>query len=169
SIPITLAITGVPGLSLTGTFHLDINTTKTAAEGLPAGPFFRLDATTANLTILGQTVSTDLAIEQSTDAGGATVVKLGVNNGSISLLGGLVSASGISGLLVMAPNELAGSLTATVALDPSLPVSLVGTFTVAVNTGSHAVSDSLSVGGGTVSLNLPAGPYFQLQATGAKL
>ena len=94
-----------------------------------------------------------------------------MSNGSLILAGGVVSATNISGLLEIAGGGVAGTLTATIALDSTLSstVSLGGTFTVSVNTGSKAVSDSLVVGGTTVSLNVPAGPFLSIVAVGATL
>ena len=94
-----------------------------------------------------------------------------MSNGSLILAGGVVSATSISGLLEVAGGGVAGTLTATIALDSNLSstVSLGGTFTVSVNTGSKAVSDSLVVGGTTVSLSVPAGPFLSIVATGATL
>ena len=171
SIAVNVALANVPGIALSGTFALAINTTNAAAQGLPAGPYVEIQATNATLTILGQTLSGNIAVQQATNASGATVISVGVSNGSLSLAGGVVSATNISGLLEIAGGGVAGTLTATIALDSTLSssVSLGGTFTVSVNTGSKAVSDSLVVGGTTVSLNVPTGPFLSIVATGATL
>ena len=171
SIAVNLALANLPGIALSGQFSLAINTTSAAAQGLPAGPYVEIQATGATLTILGQTLSANIAVQQATNASGATVVSVGVSNGSLSLAGGVVSATNISGLLELASGGVAGTLTATIALgsDLSSSVSLGGTFTVSVNTGSKAVSDSLAVGGTTVVLNVPAGPFLSILATGATL
>ena len=64
---------------------------------------------------------------------------------------------------------VAGTLSATVSLAASDAITLGGTFSLAVNTTSKAISDSLPVGAGTESLSLPVGPYLELTATNATL
>ena len=79
-----VALAPVPGVALSGTFSLDVNTTTAAALGLPAGPYLRLDATGATLTILGQTVSGNLALVSATNSAGASVLTVGISNGTLS-------------------------------------------------------------------------------------
>ncbi|MFZ0040302.1 MAG: FG-GAP and VCBS repeat-containing protein, partial [Solirubrobacteraceae bacterium] len=169
SIAMNVTLSQVPGLSLGGTFGLDINTTSAAVNALPPGPYVRVDATNATLTIIGQTISGSVAIQKSTDSSGASVVSIGITGGSVSLAGGAVSASNISGLLLLSSGSIAGTVSASVSLGAALSstAALSGVFTVSVNTGSAAVNDSFTVGGQTVSVDLPAGPYMNFQATGA--
>ena len=62
----------VPGVSLTGTFGVQINTTGNAVSDtglnldLPAGPYFKVSAQSAQLGVLGQTLSGSFAVEQRT-------------------------------------------------------------------------------------------------------
>ena len=171
-IAMNVALADVPGLALGGAFALQVNTTSAAAQGLPAGPFVQVSATGATVTIIGQQLSGSVIIQDSTDAAGATVVSIGINGGTLSLAGGAVSVSAISGLLELSRGSIAGTLSASVALSSALTgnaVGLSGTFAVSVNTGAAAVTDSLAVGGTAVAIDVPAGPYMSLQATGATL
>ncbi len=169
SIGMGIVLAPVPGVALSGTFSLDVNTTGAATGGLPAGPYLRLDATAATLTILGQQLTGNLALVATTNDAGASVLTVGISNGALNLLGGAVSASGISGLMQLSGGAIAGTLTASLSLDSSLGVSLTGTYTLAVNTGSTALATSLTVGGQALTLDLPAGPYLSLEAIGASL
>ena len=114
-------------------------------------------------------MSGNLALVSATNSAGASVLTVGISNGSVSLAGA-ISATNISGLMQLSGGAIAGTLTASIALDSHLTgISLTGTYTLAVNTGSAAVATSLTVGGQALSLNLPAGPYLSLEATGASL
>ena len=44
-----------------------------------------------------------------------------------------------------------------------------GTFTVRINTTDAAVNETVSVGGSPVVINVPAGPYLQINGTGVTL
>ena len=64
------------GVSLGGTFRLQVNTTTataTVASGtLPAGPYFRISGQGAHLTIFGQQLTGNFSVEQTTVAGATT-------------------------------------------------------------------------------------------------
>ncbi|MFN9823455.1 MAG: hypothetical protein ACK58J_04825, partial [Planctomyces sp.] len=49
------------------------------------------------------------------------------------------------------------------------PLSFAGTFSLAINSAGIAVSETVQIGGSTITINLPAGPYVRLTASNAKL
>ena len=53
-----------------------LNTTSTAAQGIPAGPFFGVEADGASVSISGQSVSANLAIQVTTGSGGGSLVAI---------------------------------------------------------------------------------------------
>ena len=175
SISVNVALGGVSGFSLTGMFGIAINTTSAAQSiavgattiNLPAGPYLQISATQASVSVLGQVITADVTVTSTTDGTGARVVSLALANGSITLGGGAVSLSAITGAVLVTRSGVAGSLSATIAIAAGDGISLGGTFSLQVNTTSAAVNDSFPVGAGSVSLLLPAGPYFQLQAQNA--
>ena len=170
SIAVGLTLANVPGLALSATaFSLAINTTSAAAAGVPAGPFLQVGATGASVAILGQSVTADITVTQTTDGNGASVVTVAIANGSLTLAAGAVAVSAINGLVMVTGAGVAGTLSATVSLAASDAITLGGTFSLAVNTTSKTITDSIPVAGGTESLDLPVGPYFELTATDAVL
>jgi hypothetical protein len=151
---VTLA---VPGLDLQGTLGIDINTTGAAAGGLPAGPFLRVTGTNVSLSLVGQTLAGNFTFEQSTNALGQKVLKVGVSDVHFSLTGNLLNISQGSGLFVITPAGLAGTISATIGIDAGTGLSLSGAFSLSINTTGGAVAESLKVGAGTVGFDLPAG------------
>ncbi|MDF2434916.1 MAG: large repetitive protein, partial [Mucilaginibacter sp.] len=168
-ITVGVSVTGVPGLTLGGTFGLAVNTTSAAANGLPAGPYLRIAATGATVAFLGQSVTADVTVQRTTDATGASVLRLAIANGSVSFAGGAIALSGIAGVAMITGAGVAGSLTANISVAAADAISLGGAFSLAVNTTSSPVSDSVLVGTGSQALVLPAGPYFALRADNATL
>ena len=170
----TATVLGVNGLTLTGTVTVAFNNTgKVLNETLTvpgsSGPGVTVAFTGPNpgavqliggqLGLLGQTLSGNFAF--STDAAGVSIAATGV---SLSLGCGAVSVTGASGLLQIGAGGLAGTISGTVAL--SVPgVSLGGTYTVSVNTGIAPVSSSVTLGGQTVVLDLPAGPFLRVSGS----
>ncbi|MBK8459221.1 MAG: hypothetical protein IPL43_02530 [Micropruina sp.] len=174
-IAVSLALS-VPAVSVTGTIAISVNTTTSAAVlaagTLQAGPYLRVAGTGVTINVLGQSLSADVTFEQATTATGAKVVRIGLANARLILLGtnadptiGLVNGSG---LFVIGPTGLAGSFSGDLVFDvPN--VSLVGSLSVQVNNTGLAVSESLQVGAGTVSLALPPGPYLRIAGEGLRL
>ncbi len=138
-------------IALAGAFTLQVNTTTTAinqsltagattvALTVPAGPFVRLEATGATLTVAGQTLTGDIAIQKASSGHAASVVQIGVANGTLSL-GGALSVTAITGALFVETDQaastpsVAGTLSATVAFNvPGVTVG--GTLGVQVNSG----------------------------------
>ena len=60
----------VPGFALSGRLSIAVNTTSAAAEGLPAGPYLRVEAIGVTAAFLGQSLTGDfvrtLSISAST-------------------------------------------------------------------------------------------------------
>ncbi|HSF97082.1 MAG TPA: hypothetical protein VLA55_00205, partial [Ornithinibacter sp.] len=172
SVGITLA---VPGVSITGTVGLDLNTTPSAVvlggATLPAGPYLRVSGTGILIQVLGQSLAADVTFEQATTSTGATVVRLGIANASLSLVGDVTASVPTSpavgfrngtGLFVLTPGGLAGSLGVDVVLAVGDAFSLTGALSLQVNTTTIAVAQSLVVGGTVVAIDVPAGPYLRL-------
>ncbi len=189
----TVAVTLPAGTSLTGDLTVAVNTgfgavstsltvgSTTLTLALPAGPYLRFEGTGLVLTVLGQTLSGDVAFEKATDLGAdgaiggtglnadTSVVRLAMTHVAIDL-GGVLKVREGTALLLLTPAGLAGTVSGTVTL--AVPqVSLTGTLAVQVNTTGAAVSTSFLVAGaaGPVSLALPKGPYLRLAGTGVVL
>ncbi len=173
----------VPGVSLGTGFSVAINTTAapvattftvgatTLTLALPTGPYIRIDATDISVTILGQTLQGDFAFERATRADGSTVTTIAASNVRASLGAGPygVSLRDGSGVLLVRPTGLAGTIRGTVALALPNGVALTGAFSLAINTTTSTVTESLTVAGSPVSLQVPAGPFLRFSATGAVL
>lgn len=173
------AVTSDPNTSLVGPVDLRINTTgmainETVAVAGIAGTLeftapdtINMTASAAQLGVLGSTLAGDFQFEEN---GGGDVVGV-VSNASLALNDGssdLVAVSGSTGVIFMSTPgtaiEFSGDIATTV---PGTGAS--GIFTAAANTGSTFVSETLNVGGQTVSLDLLPGPFLQLTGTGAIL
>lgn len=117
--------TNIPGVALSGTLQVEINTTTSAVQQsftvggqtqtvtLPAGPFLEVAGTGVTLTILSQTLTGDIALEQETNSAGQQVTVVVVNGLAFSLGSGsppVVQLSNGQGILVATASGLAGSL-----------------------------------------------------------
>ncbi|PYN91696.1 MAG: hypothetical protein DMD91_33745, partial [Candidatus Rokuibacteriota bacterium] len=73
-------VLNVPGVSLSGTIALSVNTTAAPANGLPAGPYLRVEAGTAasaaTLSVLGQQLSGRFAFEEIRNSLGQRIVRM---------------------------------------------------------------------------------------------
>jgi hypothetical protein len=163
----------VAGLS--GTFGVSINQTSQAVSdsltvggqlvsiSLQPGPYLAVTATGAQLTVSGQALSGNFSIERAT-SGASTTTEVLASGVSVSLGTGAatyVSVTNGSGAFVYNGSQLAGMLSATVAVQ--IPgVTLAGTFSVTVNTASGQVT---LPSGATVG----SGPLYTISATSANL
>ena len=175
----------VPGVEFDGNFEVAINTTgalvdevlmvgnEVLALELPAGPFLRVAGTGVNLTIAGQTLSGDFAIEQVTRLDGSLTTTIAASNVSLSLSAGnapIVILSDGFGLFVVTDLGIAGSLGGSVAAAvPGVDVSFSGTFTVEINNTNQAVSQEFFVAGAPFTLELPRGPPIRVVGTDVEL
>src|SRR5207247_3891497 len=93
---------------------------------------------------------------------------IAVSNGSLTV--GPIGVTGVQGVLVVLPDGLAGSLSASINLGGlGAGVTFSGTFGVAVNQTARAVNERVTVGGTTLTLDLPAGPYVRVEGIGVEL
>ena len=138
---------------------------------LPAGPYLRAEVTGATLSILGQSISADVAVERATAADGSVTTRIGLADVALTLTAGSTSTQTVgithgAGLLVIGPSGLAGRVSGDVTSTLGSDVSLTGTLSLAVNTTAAAVNTSLTVGGVTQELVLAAGPYVRFEGVG---
>ncbi len=180
----SVALTGIAGVSFSGTFSLAINNTSSAIDEtiqvgagtlrlqLPAGPYLRVEGTGIQLTIAGQRLSGNVAFEQITRPTG-TIVRVALSDVSLAIGDGtndLLTVTGGTGSLLILPGGVAGSFSGDVALH--IPgVNLSATVQVSINqiSPSTEVHETFTVAGQAVNLDLPAGPYFRLSVTNAVL
>ena len=179
-LALSASLTAGP-VTLAGSLQLQINTTTTPANvpvgtsltptiEIPAGPYMEISGTNESITVGGVTLKGSFAVQQSTSAG-QTEVTIAATGVALSLGTSLpnVLTNG-QGLFVVLPTGIAGQLQGTVNASGLVPgVQFSGTFGFAINETGVAVTQSLSVGGQTVSLNLPAGTYAQVSGTGVVL
>ncbi|HEY3484905.1 MAG TPA: hypothetical protein VGK49_05940, partial [Ilumatobacteraceae bacterium] len=134
-------------------FGIKVDTTN------PANQYVRITITDAELSFGGQTFGGDFAFEQVKVSPTRTVVKVAATNVHASM-GGVVSATNGSGILLASSDGIAGTMSVSVALTLPGDFDIVAsTFRISINTGTEAVSESLLVAGDTVQLDLPAGPF----------
>ena len=177
----TLAATvalNIPGVTFSGTLSVSIAQTSAPLDetitvgGTPieisvpsAGSYVKVSGTGVQLGLLGQTLSGDFAFEKVTE-GNASRVVVAANNVSLNLGDGttnFVVVTGGSGIFLFTGAGMAGQLGATVSVQGIPNVSFAGSFRLMINTTTAAVTDSLTVDGNAVSLNLPAGPYLRVE------
>ncbi len=164
SVGVTLA---VPGVSITGSVSIAFDT-ATGSFSVGSGP----NATPLTLTVFGQSLSGVFQIDRAVDASGASVVRVGISGGTLNLgpAGSpVVTATSVTGAVIVSGAGVAASLAATVDLSAIPNVTVNGAFQVQLNTGASAVDESVTSGTTTIPLNLPAGPYLRIAGTGLTL
>ena len=177
-----------PGVLLsTGASRLLVNTTTTARTvsgyDIAAGSM-RLQlgtaASRATITIAGQSVRGVFGFEQVTGTVSPTApagtapprtTRIFASNVEIDLgsaTGGVRVRNG-AGLFVLSPTGMAGRISGSI--DVIVPgATITGTtFSVAVNTGTRAVNETVVVDGISTSLALQAGPYLRVEGTGIRI
>src|SRR5205807_4646783 len=110
------------------------------------------------------------AIQPATTGTGARQTVIAATGLSVDLSSSLTGiVTGGQGILVILPGGLAGQLSGTVHTGSLIPgASLAGTFGFAINQTSSQVSESVTVGTQTVSLDLPAG-FLGVSGTNVQL
>src|SRR3954451_7782665 len=98
--------------------------------------------------MLGLSLGGSFAIEQLTNSEGQKILRVGVSGGSLDLAGGLVTGRQATGLFVLTPGGVAGSLSAAVGVDAGAAISLSGSFSLAFNNTLAEVSAGVQRGGG---------------------
>ncbi|MFN9134281.1 MAG: hypothetical protein ACK5YE_00440, partial [Planctomyces sp.] len=94
----------------------------------------------------------------------ATEVSLQLSGSS----GNLISVSASEGIIILSANGVAADISVNVS-ESLEPLTFGGIFGLAINSTGNAVSETVQVGGSTISINLPAGPYVRLTASNATL
>ena len=176
----------IPGVTLSGNLNVVMNTTGeafteefvvagdgTTRQGIEAGNFFQLVGENLSLQIAGQELAGDISLRNETLDDGSSITVLGLSAISADFGDGtnvFLNLSDGSGLLRVTPEGVAGQFKVLVTTDPSLAFSLdVDQLQVAVNTTNAAVRETIVLGSETLTLDLPAGPYFRVAAIGAEL
>jgi len=167
-------------VTLGGTLRLLINTTGAAAvlpDGastvrVDAGPYLRIEGIGITVDLDGTQLAGDFAIEQTTNNLGQHRTTIAVANVHVTLpssTGDILSDG--QGVLLLLSDGIAGQLSGSINAAGLLPssVGLVGTFGIAINKTGHAVDESVTVGGRTIAISLPAGPFLRISGTGAQL
>ncbi|HXG49000.1 MAG TPA: VCBS repeat-containing protein, partial [Methylomirabilota bacterium] len=179
----------VPGVRFSGAIKVRVNNTMAAVNEtfagamldplmLPAGPYLRVEIgesapmTPATLEVLGQTISGNFVLEQVTRPGGTKVVRVAVSDAALGLGGTtgspIVNLTEGEGFFILASGGIAGRFSGAVEVNVSA-VAFAGAFSVEINNTGAAVNDTIQVGGGTLSLSLPAGPFLRVTGTGVRL
>ncbi|NMM17214.1 MAG: VCBS repeat-containing protein, partial [Cellulomonas sp.] len=172
-----------PSISLGGavavtatSLRLEINRSTQAvvlADGvtrLEAGPYLRLAGTNVALVLGDVTLTASLLFQQATNTAGQSRTVIAVSGGSVAL-GSTTILTGVEGLVVLVPAGMAMSLAGTLNLGSLLPagVTIAGSFALAMNQSTVRVTETVTVGGRTVSLDLAAGQYIRVGGTGITL
>ena len=173
------------GITLSGDFYLDVNT-GTAAVLVPdglggttrveGGPFVQVVAAPLVITFGtgGPVLSASVSVRSATGAGGTRTTVIAVSGGTFTLpsVQATPVLSGVNGILVLAPDGLAGRVSGTLTLAAgTLPagVALAGTFGLAINRTSREVHESVTLDGTTVAMDLPVGPFLRVSGEGVSL
>jgi len=170
----------LPGVDFTGSFALAINTTglpvaetvtvdgEDVALALQAGPFVRIDGVGVTLNVLGQSLSGNFFFERMTGAGGASLIRLGASEVTLSLGGGVVTVTEGTGTFLVTSAGLAGRLSGHVGVNVT-GVTFGAGFTIALNTTGSPIAETFTIAGESVTLDLPGGPFLRVEATGITL
>ena len=183
----TVQLLGIPGVTISGTAHVLVNTTGMPIDQtltIPGGSgpgipiqfatgdrVTRFEALNATLSLLGQTLTGNFAFDQvatGTDPNAPKTIRIAASGIGLSLGGGAIAVSNGQGSLIVTGNGLAGQFEATVQTDIT-GVAFSGTFGIAINTTTAAVNQALTVGDQTITLDLPAGPFLRVSGQGVSL
>ena len=165
---------------LDGTFRLLINSgaapVQVEIDGddvvLPGGPYLRVEVIDAELTIGDAVLAGSFAFEQVTTGANQKRTVILVSGVSVKLnAADPALLQNVTGALLLAPGGLAAQVSGSVNLAGLLPASvqLSGSFSLSINQGAAPVKETFTLGGSTVSLDLPAGDYLRVAATGVTL
>ncbi len=171
---------GVPGFPLNVSATLKINTTAVAASSIDPHTL-KVEATTT-LAFAGQSLGGTFGFEQVTGqvspsappgTAAPKLIRVGVTNGHLTIgaAGAGLTVSNGTGFFLITPGGIAGSLAADVDFSaiPGGGVTFGGSFALAINTTTVAVAEQFQIGGQSLSINVPAGPYLRLEGTGVHL
>ncbi|MCS7090886.1 MAG: Calx-beta domain-containing protein [Verrucomicrobiota bacterium] len=178
------AALGVSGLSLAGDFAVRVNTTPTpynqtfvvggssVTVDVEAGPTLRVIGSGVALTVQGTALTGDFAFERrQTTTGGEWVVTVAASNLALQWSGtapNLLAVSGGNGAFLITAQGIAGTASVSATLNAT-GLTLSGSFSLRLNTTNAAVNETVTIQGGPVTVNLPAGPYLQVRGQGVTL
>lgn len=171
----------IPNLTLSATnLTLALNTSAGAvptidgvAVDLPGGPYYRVSGNgTMGITNVAASLTGDFVFEprdaDANTANGYEEVAVGVANLSFSFTDGanpLLNVTDGTGAFVFRTAGIVGSLTVDASL--TIPdVEVTGVFGVALNNTNAAYNQNIDVNGTEVTVNVLAGPYLRVTATG---
>src|SRR5262249_28499401 len=162
----TISLVGISNVTIAGDVTVAVNTTGKAIDesldipGSTADPVEvqfatgaivkRFSVLGAQISVLGQSLTADLAFEQE---GGE--VGVAASNVTLSLADGAVTLDHGEAALLLTPAGLATRISGDIAITAP-GATFGGSFTVAVNTTPAAVDRTFTLGGREVSLALPA-------------
>src|ERR1043166_4041396 len=113
----------------------------------------------------------DFLFERTTTNASHTVVTVAASNLSFnlgSLTHNILNITNGSGVFIISPDGLAGQGSVNVAINVS-GVGLSGSFGLRINKTNSAIDETVDIGGSSQHLDLPAGPYLQINGTGVVL
>ncbi|MCX8239306.1 MAG: LEPR-XLL domain-containing protein, partial [Akkermansiaceae bacterium] len=174
-----LSITG-GSLELAGLLDLQFNTLPFDFGGIAMGDFNLsgpdLDLTLGSLSFSG---AIDFSLIKSTlaeffegidlpDPPAFEGLEIGFAEVDLALPGGIGKVTGLNGGLVLRRSGFAGLLNGTVEIDtPDLKFG--GLSTLKINTFDKALLATLKIAGGDVTLDLPKGPFFEIDFENTEL
>ena len=170
----------IPGVTFSGTFSLEINTTARTRTVGPADIVEGITVTglAVTLEVAGQRLTGSFSFQKNATTG---LIQIGLKDVALTLGNGtttFVTVTVASGAILVVPAQaatmttpattggIAARLTGSISLNPSLSSSLSfdsGAVEVVLNTTQVAVNTTVKVGMSDVSLDVPAGPYVRVQ------
>ncbi|HND52688.1 MAG TPA: hypothetical protein PLV92_09840, partial [Pirellulaceae bacterium] len=126
---------------------------------------------TGEISVLQQRLRGTFAFARTFEPDGSSAVTIGASNVTMSWAGDtgeLVSLTDGYGSFVINSSGFAGKLGVTLSENVD-DLDFSGTFSLAINSSSQAVDESLTIGGTPVELTLPAGPYVRVDGVGVNL
>ncbi|MCU1583444.1 MAG: hypothetical protein JWO01_2832, partial [Microbacteriaceae bacterium] len=138
---------------------------------LEAGPYIRIVGENVVLDLGDISLTASVSFQQATNAAGVKRTVIAIGGGQVALGSDAPLLTGVDGLIVLTPAGMAMSLAGTVNLGALLPdgVTIAGSFFLTMNNTNAQVTESLTVGGRSVSLALVAGPYVRVGGSGVIL
>ena len=121
------------------TLSIAVNTTSSAAAGLPPGPYLAIGATGASITVGDQTLRGSFSFQSSTDNSGNHIVLIGASGLSATL--GPATLSNGSGEAVLNSSGIGGQFSGDISVTTP-GVSFAGGLTVQVSTSTDAAGFS---------------------------
>ncbi len=157
------AITFAPSAAVSvsvATALVNVDTTLTT-------PLFAVVLNGAVVSVAGATITADLTIVST---GGRLGIEVSAGSFTLGSGAATATASNVSGRWFVDAAGVAGTMSAAtvVATAPGL-TDLVGSWTVSLSTRPTPTDEAVTVGGATVAVVVPAGPYLRVEATGARI